>query len=130
MARKHLLEVFRAPDYHGYVMVKWSDLPIIRAHISGHILRKSRNGRQGGARRKEERAKDQAMSERNAPLAEAIAARLEHITKGLRQWAQAQRAVPERSTSPIPAAPDGGDRLVKVKEAAQCINRQPDQALY
>jgi excisionase family DNA binding protein len=61
------------------------------------------------------------MSERNAALAEAIADGLEHIAKGLRQWAQAQRAVPERATRPIPAAPDSGDRLVKVKEAAHIL---------
>lgn len=34
-------------------------------------------------------------------LAEAITDGLEHIAKGLRQWAQAQRAVPERRWPPI-----------------------------
>jgi len=61
------------------------------------------------------------MSERNAALAEAIASGLEHIAKGLRQWAQAQRALPDRPASPIPPAADSGDRLVKVKEAAQIL---------
>lgn len=31
------------------------------------------------------------MSERNAALAEVIATGIEHIAKGLRQWAQVQR---------------------------------------
>ncbi len=61
------------------------------------------------------------MSERNAALAEAIADGLEHIAKGIRQWAQAQRMTPERVSGPVPAASDGGDRLVKVKEAAQIL---------
>jgi excisionase family DNA binding protein len=61
------------------------------------------------------------MSERNAALAEAIAAGLEHIAKGLRDWARAQRALPDRPTSAIPPAADSGDRLVKVKEAAQIL---------
>ena len=65
------------------------------------------------------------MSERNALLAEAIATGLEHIAKGLRQWAQAQRAVPDRSVSSVPLAPESGDRLVKVKEAAQILGVSP-----
>jgi hypothetical protein len=42
---------------------------------------------------------------------------LEHIAEGLRQWAQAQRAILHHPTGPVPA--DSGDRLVKVNEAAQ-----------
>jgi len=61
------------------------------------------------------------MSEQNAALAEAIADGLEHIAKGLRHWAQAQRAMPDRAAGHVIAAADGGDRLVKVKEAAQIL---------
>jgi predicted DNA-binding transcriptional regulator AlpA len=61
------------------------------------------------------------MSERNAALAEAIAGGLEHIVKGLREWAQAQRAQSDRPASRVPPAADGGDRLVKIKGAAQIL---------
>lgn len=67
------------------------------------------------------------MSERSAALAEAIATGLEHIATGLRQWAKAQRTMtevtPSRVSSPSPtAAPDvSGDRLLRVKEAAEVL---------
>ncbi len=54
------------------------------------------------ARCAEEGVEDQAMSERNPALAEAIAAGLKHIAKGLREWAQARRTLPERPASPVP----------------------------
>lgn len=119
MERKQLLETFRAPDYHGYVMVKRSDLPAIRAYYVGE--------------EQERRAQRRASVPPGRRSQGSGYERTECRTRGgdcrtTRAYRERAAAMGSGTAScargpagPIPAAPGAGHRLVKVKEAVQIL---------